>query len=106
MVFLSRGEIVRLAESGTHCLIIPLDGTHIAGDVSANSNTHETAASEPRHSPPTADVAAHSTVEAIVVSASIGATIGCSTAGMLVVVTQKSPLDVSGLLHHALQFFA
>jgi hypothetical protein len=106
MVFLPRGEIVRLAESGTHCLIIPLDGTPISGDVSAISDVHETAASEPRQSVPTTDVAAHSTIEAIVVSASIGATVGCSIAGMLVVVTQKAPLDVSGLLHHALQFFA
>ena len=98
-VFLSREEIARLAEGGTHCLIISLpseyrrfgdaDEAVIIGGAPAKRRTLGQRA-----------------LHAIAVGTCIGASTGLSVASTFVVMTQKAPTGVVAFIERAMTLFA
>lgn len=102
-IFLSKDEIARLAESGTHCLIIPLHGAGVSGggEDAVAAGASESGADEPR-----LGRQLRSALNAIAIGASIGAPIGLTIAGAFLFMSQKSMADVVGILHRAITLFA
>jgi len=93
-IFLSREEIARLAEGGTHYVIVSLgndadDPASLAGAEAADWKQRRM----------------RTTLHAVAVGACIGASTGLSVASTYLVMTHKAPVSVVAFLERALTLF-
>lgn len=94
-IFLSREDIARLAESGSHCLILSLPDDSEKDYAPAN-----------RVAVTRRQRLMRTTLHAIAIGACIGASTGLSVASTFLVMTHKAPVSVVAILEQALTLFA
>ncbi|MBU1210846.1 MAG: hypothetical protein KJ587_06200 [Alphaproteobacteria bacterium] len=94
-IFLSREEIARLAESGSHYVILSLA-----------EQADDTASRAPAEAAARKQLRMRTTLHAIAVGACIGASTGLSVASTFLLMTHKAPVSIVAFLEHALTLFA